>query len=307
MTHAAEARTGATLSYKTLPSCPSEDSFRRRVATRLGYDPFVASAERGVAVEFGVIGGGVTARARVRNPGKADAERSLEDSADHCDALTDALAASVAMAVDPIRAMAAPSESLLPEPVVVPSAVVEPPAPRIVVVHDAPPATPAVPVRIFGQAAFSAAFGVLPGEGFNVEAGIGAKYTNFSATLEGRVSPQWSTATLLSGYRVDATALSAALAPCAHYNVLKACAVGRFGSMQGSSPDVSVPSLGNTLLGSLGARVEAVWPLSQTLSLRVLGEAGLPVVRTSFVVNSRQVWTAPSGQFALGTGLLVGF
>ncbi len=305
--HATETRASVVLHYSALAACPDEQSFRRKVATRLGYDPFVADAPRNVTVDLVPNGTRLRARARVQTPGKPDAERALDDSVEHCEALADALAASVAMAVDPLRALAAPATNPIAERVQNPSIPVEAPAPRVIIVHDAPPPKPGPPVRFFAQAAITAGFGVLPGEGYNAEAGFGAQYTDFSLTAEGRVSQQWGTETLLSGYRIDATALSAALVPCAHYGMLVACAVGRVGAMQGRSPDVTTPSLGSTQLASLSARAELALPLSQAFAWRVLGEAGLPVVRTSFVVNGRQVWTAPSGQFALGTGLRVTF
>lgn len=304
---AAEGEARATLSYAAPAQCPEESSFRRRVAARLGYDPFVPAAERGVAIEMKLQSARVKARARFSTPGRAAAERTLEDTLEHCDSLTDALASAVAMAVDPARA-SAPAPLNLPEPVRPPAPpVTAPTPPQVIVVHDAPVAPPGPPVRFFAQTAVGAGFGVLPGDAITAEAGFGARYVDFSLAIEGRVDQQPGTATLLSGLHIDATALSAALVPCGRYGVLAACAVGRWGTMQGHSPDVAAPTLGSSQLASASLRAELQLPLGKSFALRALGEAGLPLVRTSFVVDGRQTWTAPGGIFALGAGVNVGF
>lgn len=108
----------AALHYAPAPGCPDEDGFRHRVAARLGYDPFVASATRVIDVKVTTSGKKLTATTVLHVPGKSDSVRKLDEAADHCDALTDAVAASVATVVDPVRAGApsAPTASTEPAP-----------------------------------------------------------------------------------------------------------------------------------------------------------------------------------------------
>ena len=110
----------ATLAYTTVSGCPNEASFRRKVAARLGYDPFVEKAARAVEIKFAVSGKRVSATTRLRMPTKPDSVRSLEEAPDHCEELSDAVAAGVAVAIDPVRASAPRGE--------VPAPVAEPPA-----------------------------------------------------------------------------------------------------------------------------------------------------------------------------------
>ena len=110
----AAPRETATLRYAPAPGCPDEDGFRHRVAARLGYDPFVASAARVIDVKITTSGKRLTATTVLHLPGKSDSVRKLDEAADHCDALTDTVAASVATVVDPVRAGAAPAAAADP-------------------------------------------------------------------------------------------------------------------------------------------------------------------------------------------------
>jgi hypothetical protein len=101
--HAAPRET-ATLTYASAPGCPDEAAFRQRVAVRLGYDPFVETATRAIDVKVTSSGKRLTATTRLRTPGKNDSTRKLDETPDHCEALTDAVAASAATVIDPVRA-----------------------------------------------------------------------------------------------------------------------------------------------------------------------------------------------------------
>ena len=117
----------AALHYAPAPGCPDEDGFRHRVAARLGYDPFVASAVRVIDVKVTTSGKKLTATTVLHVPGKNDSVRKLDEAADHCDALTDAVAASVATVVDPVRA-GAPDAHSAPSAPAAPAASAEPAA-----------------------------------------------------------------------------------------------------------------------------------------------------------------------------------
>jgi hypothetical protein len=77
--HAAE-RQCATLTYAAIEGCPTEAAFRRQVAMRLGYDPFVAGAQRKIDVAFAGSGRRLNGRILIKAAGTADAVRALDDA-----------------------------------------------------------------------------------------------------------------------------------------------------------------------------------------------------------------------------------
>lgn len=99
----------ATLTYAPAAGCPDEAAFRHRVAARLGYDPFVEGATRLIDVKVTTSGKRLVATTRLRMPGKSESVRRLDEAAEHCEGLTDAVAASVATVIDPVRSNAAPA------------------------------------------------------------------------------------------------------------------------------------------------------------------------------------------------------
>ncbi len=131
----ASTRETATLTYTGPATCPDEASFRRKVARHLGYDPFEAEAKRFLSVTFTPKGKAVEALARMQRPGKPDSVRALSDTADHCDALAEAVASGIATAIDPVQTAAMHNASALQTPA--------PPTDSPTVLQTAPAAPPA--------------------------------------------------------------------------------------------------------------------------------------------------------------------
>jgi len=128
----------ATLTYAPAASCPDEAAFRRKVAARLGYDPFVAAASRSIDVSFTTSGRTVTATTRLRVLGASESVRKLDQAADQCEPLAEAVAASVATVIDPAHASAPVPPPAPPVPtsdaviIQVPAKVASsPPSPRV--------------------------------------------------------------------------------------------------------------------------------------------------------------------------------
>src|SRR5262249_36015121 len=101
----AEELESAELTYSSrAPECPDDESFRQQVAARLGYQPFRGGGKPTGAGTPSLDPGRVRGRGGVRRAGAAHAGvRELVGEPGRCDALVTALAAAVAIAIDPPR------------------------------------------------------------------------------------------------------------------------------------------------------------------------------------------------------------
>lgn len=276
--------------------CPDEESFRNQVAARLGYQPFTSSGKHRVSVVLNVAHGRVRGRAAVTRAGQAVlGVRELEDTVDNCEALTSALATTVAIAIDPVRGLG--PTPLPPAPPLPP-----PPAPGPRDAHEThaeavapppPPEQPARPIRFLASAGAVFSLGVAPGVAFGAEAGVGARRDAFSLELSARIEAMPGDVRVGSGDRLEATVLSGTLTPCGQLGVFLGCIFGRMGAFQGRAPDVVDPSLGTTLFGAVGLRAGVRATVWRWVALEGLAEAGLPLVRTSLRIGRDTAWTAP--------------
>jgi hypothetical protein len=292
---AGEDRERLQLTYRAPDdaSCPDEASFRNLVAARLGYDPFSPDSPGGVRVELARDRRMLRGRIEVDRPGDpAPNARALSGKEGDCEALVLALATTLAIALDPVRA-ATPTEKAQPSAAAPTpaSTVLAPPAPAAAGGDAAPPASTARPIF------FAALGGVVSVEGapsvaIGGEAAFGLRTAGFSAEAAGRVESTPQATRVASGDRLQATILSGALIPCARLGAWAFCAVGRVGAFQGYAPDVASPHLGTTVFASVGARVGYSFALSRNLALRPTIEGALPVVRTSLAIAGVPVWTA---------------
>jgi len=305
----------ATLSYDAGDlgaRCPDAESFARQVAARLGYEPFVPGGKHRVVVRLSAAAGGrVHGHAEVTRAGSAAAGgRELAGEVDKCEALTAALATDVAIALDPLRGMGAPSPPPLP-PLPAVEKTEAPPLPPSAASGDEAPPPPAAAepprerVALFATAGLLATGWLLPGASFGGSVGIGGRTRLLSLEASARVETMLGPARVDSGDRLEATVFSALLAPCLHLEGWVACALGRVGALQARAPDVVEPSLGTTVFGALGARAGYALPLSRALALRALVSAEIPLVRTILAIDQAPVWIAPPVMTSLELGLVV--
>lgn len=98
-----------------LERCPGEARLREEVRERLGYDPFVREADREVSVRLeGARGQTVLARIALSRGGVPGGSRELKAARADCEALVEATALALSIAVDPLygtRPRAAPSDA----------------------------------------------------------------------------------------------------------------------------------------------------------------------------------------------------
>ncbi len=289
----AQSSSRAELTYRLHQvACPDVASFRHLVAARLGFDPFDPGASDQVVVDLAALKGRLEGRVEITRAPGPRRTRTLTVESDQCDALAAALATTVAIALDNVRApaTAAVADAVRPPP----PATARESQDRLVVEVDE--RALASPRRDFELAAVlgssvSAALGPAPMLG----AEVGLALRSHAVSIEGSIRAETTAGTVhaSNGDRLEATVLSGGLAPCAHAGQLAGCALARFGSFQASSPDVSAPSLRGLGFVALGARASYAVSFSTALALRGALEAGFPLVRTSLDIDGSPVWVAP--------------
>jgi hypothetical protein len=306
----------ATLSYVVSGAalrCPDEESFRRKVAARLGYQPFSTGGLHRVSVRLSATSTGLRGHAEVTRVGQSESGvRDLDGAVDECEPVTAALAVAVAIALDPVRSAQASeppidphAQDVEPAPAPLTPAVVAAPAPAALPAADAVEPPAASRITLFGAAGAVAGVGLTPGASAGGTIGVGLRRRALSVELSGRAEATPGPTRVDAGDRLEANAFSALLATCAHLRRASACGLGRIGVMQGMALDVKDPMLRTSTFGTLGARAGYEVALSTAVALRGLLSAELPLVRTSFVIDGRSVWTAPPVLGGIEIGVVV--
>jgi hypothetical protein len=302
----AQSASTAELTYRPHDTgCADASSFRHLVAARLGFDPFERGASDHVLVDLAMRAGRLQGRVEItRAPGPARIRTLTVDSGE-CDALAAALATTVAIALDNVRPPQ-PQPQPQPQPVAVDDPTRSPTPFDARDSHEPTPVAtdesavvapvPAARSHAFELAAVvgssvSAALGPAPMLG--AEVGLALRSQRVSIEASVRAETTVGTVHVSNGDRLDATVLSAGLAPCAHSGQFAGCALARFGSFQASAPDVATPSLRGQAFAAVGARASYAVSFSPALALRGALEAGFPLIRTSLNIDGAPVWVAP--------------
>jgi|GEM_PF-1553929 len=294
----------ATLAYQnraTEPSCPGEREFRDRVVGRLGADPFVASAERSIAVSLRDDG----ARRRVHaeivatGPGTAGRRELVVERAE-CAELGDALAVAVSLILDPLGTAASRAEPAHPTEPAPPPAPVERRA-------DATPAPApstadrsALALALEGAALASVGRGPAPTLGGRLGArawkgawGLGIEGTAESTAGFVRASDEQATTLFVFG----------GASACHRRALFVGCAIASIGLAQGELE--SRAGVRRTAAAFAGLRLGA--PLCARAGVCVVPSFDLVanVVRSRLRADGVELWTAPpvSATFALALSL----
>lgn len=290
------------------------------VATRLGYRPFLASAPMQVVVEISGKGQ-LQAKLRIFEPKKRPKESVVNGPAD-CDALTEALALALAVAIDPLaltRGLSppqpqAPAQAPMPdlpapEPMArtpLPSTIsVEPQAPET---QRTAPATapPAVSSGLWLTAMGGLDLGAQPGALVSVALGL-----SFSRGVLGlELNPFLiipSVTTLAPSGEVSTWSAGGAASGCWLWEGLGACGALRLGGLYFQAKGLSNAQSGWTGFLSAGPRVwvRLPWHSPLVAALRIQGELLFPVVRATMVVSNDVVWrqSMVAGTLQLGAEL----
>lgn len=281
--------------------CANEASFRARVVSRLGYDPFREEASLDLHVH--VVARGPTVRAEITSaqPGKPSGKRTLEDP--RCDALGETLASAVALVLDPVAAAGAP-----PVPAPSPAPLPAPP-PAVTETHpvaETPPRAPASSASLVPliYADFTTGFARAPATLVGGRIGVGLRRGSFSIAAEGHAETSPSAASVAPSDRVEASAFSGALVPCGHVDMFELCAVVTLGAREVKALDVVRPQAQSALFVVLGVRAGIEVPLSGAIALRAHGELGVPLLRTTYTIDGIARSTTGLVDASLGAGIL---
>lgn len=286
--------------------CWSELEFRRRVAARLGYDPFRADAPMVLRVRIEMRGRRARATVTAERGGAPLGRRELSDS--RCDALSETVASTVSIAIDPIAASTGKADPApVPEPLPAPPAAPagdssSTPSGEVGEVR-APSLTVASRVRGVVHLDLLVAFGRLPAVSYGGRLGGGVRVGAFSFVGEARFDSTAGPVALTSTDRVELASYGASLAPCLHASVFEGCGVATLASVQARARDVAQPKTFSNLVPSIGVRGGLLLPISTLLGFRANVELATPLVRVDYRIGGASVWMTQAVEGALAVGL----
>lgn len=294
------------------PSCPDVDTFRRKLESRLGYDPVLADAPRELRVRLVARKGKFVASLALFRDGAPEGKREIEDA--RCESLGDVAASAAALALDPVAAGRAPSPQEPPAPPTKPDPAPAP-APAPPAAAAAPPAAtdeapqlphPRAPLQPLAYLDASFMFGRAPAATGGARVGLGMRRGVLSLAAEFQGETQLATANASTGgrtERLETTAFSAALAFCGKLTVVQLCPLFTLGSRHTQAIDVPGFAPNNSLFVVAGARAGVEVFVHPLIALRAHGTLGIPLRRPTYSVDGVTVWEAPLAEGGLGFGV----
>lgn len=290
----------AALTYELAPeasACPERQVFVDAVASRLGYDPFVAKGDRELTLRV--------VRRRDSFVGRLTMGGTKEVVSKSCAELVDSLAMAAALGLDPDAAFR-PPDPPKPEPRPEPPKPEPRPAPPKPEPRPDPPKPPptAILPRTTEARLWLGPFGSV-GEtpsptlgltlGASLSRGPGALELEIGSTLPSAVS-------IGSGGRGTATGAvtSGLLAACVRLDWLGICATGQLGFLHARSSDVDSPKSELSPYAGAGVRASVTHDLSSRLFLRLALDGQVTVLRSDLRIDGLSVWTTSPAVARLG-------
>ena len=298
--------------------CPDERALRNGVAGRLGRDPFDDHAERTVTARILRLRKTLSTRIEVRDAaGELVGERELSSRAKDCAELAAATELALAIAIDPLGAMAPDHEGIdestpavaPPPPARAQDARPTEPASRPPAVGS-PPA-PVAPVEPRPHLQFHADGGAIVSAGAAPDAALGGRLLfglrKGSASLgaEGRLDAPASKPVGPGSIRTSL--LLASLVPCYHYRAFAGCAIFGAGALRAKGRSFTDSRDATTAVFVVGARGGVEIPLQGPLFFDLHADLLVPLSRTTVEVNQSDVWRSPRLSGVIGMGLAVTF
>ncbi len=335
----AEERRVVQLEYERgagTDACIDKAGLQRAVAARIGYFPFSTGATTTLRVELRQEGRRfASSMVMVDDEGQPIGTRELSLPGEDCEAMGDALALALAIAIDPgLLTRPPPSDALLDLPPLPPEALVraaDAPAtsspaapPRVDVAgpaRDAALPPPPSPGLSFGLSAVLApGLGATPGPSLGLVLGGHVSLGFFSLGLEATTTAALALR-LPDGGEIQGDVQHLGLAPCLRVGWAAACGLVHGGvlrlSSQGFAEDHTAfpPYLaaGGRLgldvplrLGSLGD--EGVSRLLAPFALRLQADVATPLLIVKVLdAQERPYWASPPVLGALGAGIVAQF
>jgi len=293
-------------------SCPDEQSLRRAVAARVGYDPFFAWATRTIVASLTRRNQAFVATVDlIDESGVSHGARELRADGE-CRELLDAVALAIAIAIDP-QSLSRPSSPPSPppsEPTVAPrSEILTAPATSVDTAPGPPSLAassdlPADSITFEASAGAVASTGVAPGPSVGLALGAALRWRAFSLGLEGRIDAPAST-TAPGGGEVSSWLVLGAVTPCAHLGPVFGCAVVQAGSAQTSGAAVPDARSQSLPWWATGGRLGVLFRVSQDTLLRVRTDVVANLDRMTLQLNGGDAWLAPPVAASLAVDMVL--
>ncbi len=299
------ASPAARLVYVRSPealSCPDEDTLRRAVAARFGYDPFFPWARATVVVQVWRERDHLRTRIQlVDDKSVSRGTRELSSDRPGCGEIFGATALAISIALETPTAdepAEAPADAPAPAPANAPA-----PAPA----SDAAPVPDSLPARVPpSRVAWDAAIeGLVGGDVARSPApGVGvlgrARIGRYSIAVEGLGELSVPSASM------QAAAVAGVVAPCAHLGPAFGCVVGELGALVAWVPGAADGRARAGLLAESGLRAGVEWPLSGAVALLARGDALANWLRHEIRFGGA-TWMEPRVTYAFAAGVVVRF
>lgn len=319
----AAPRTFVALEYEVAPQaegCPDSDQFRASVQQQLGYDPFLSTADRRVAIRISRTGTGFDGSIKWRDArGRRVGDRGLSSRSPECSEIAASVAFAVAVQIQLLATFAPPTSE--------PNASGAPPeaTPPTTSTPDAN-ATPVANAKDTTEASAASSQASRRGKGFGLSAGLGPSLALGLApdpTGLGRVFASgridWFSLELAgdaalpvsrdegdgSGFRLTRFAGSAAA--CGHIRAYAGCLTGTLGRIQAQGYGVDQPASPAALFSQVGARVVATIDFGSRYFVSARAEGLVMLAPWAVRLNDTVVWTTPRVAELLGLDFGVKF
>jgi hypothetical protein len=310
---AASAAPTAKLSYvrgEGAEACADEADLKKAVAARLGYDPFRVVAD--VSLSISVEKTNRRFRARIRladSEGHERGARELTSKSDDCRDLTDTMALTVSIALDPTSLTRVPDASPPPPPVeeTVPEVAlpeVQPkPELKVEVKPEPEPlaAKPEAPIRFAFHASGHVVFGVAqaPAIGAGLRAGI--SYRRFEVNVGGRFDAPVEGETSQGGsLRIGLQGGS--LAACGVLGPGVFCGTFSVASISAETRNVTTPRQERVLYLGAGLRAGLRIPIVPSIAIEPEAELNLPLIPFALQVNGKTVYELAPAAVRISVG-----
>jgi hypothetical protein len=293
-------------------SCPHEMELRMAVTSRLGYDPFSATASAAIVARLSVLDQALAGSVElVDENGISRGRRELSSNAEHCDELARALALSISIAVDP------EAKTLEQEPVRKPGLRANEPVLGVAIErpveedHESPADEGSedeqergteLALRVTGLSMLWMAPAPAFGGAASASLRLGA------ASMEaGFRRVDAAAAEVDDGMKLGASAWAGELGVCLHEGVAAYCGVGLLGQLTLDPSGVAQPKSPSALLAAAGGRLRIALPLAEAVALNGQLELLASLRRNHAEVDGREIWRVPPVHGGAGLGVELSF
>lgn len=319
----AEPKTSVQLAYELAPGtegCPDVETFQSTVKRQLGYDPFLAGADRRVAVKIARTETGFDGSIKWTDAdGKWAGDRHLSSQRSDCSEIAANVAFAVAVQLQLLAALSpetpAPSASGTGTgtgTAKTAAAATVAPKPAPVPPNDGSKASTSPERSASGGARFRLAAGLGP----SLALGLAPKVTGLGRLfVTGRLDPfslELAVEAALpvsqtqpdgSGFTLNRLAFGAAA--CGHVQPFAACLTAMVGRLEARGFGVDNPSTPSGVFSQLGARVAVTHDLSERFFVGARLEGLVMLAPWTVTLDDTVAWTTPrvGGLFGLDFGV----